>query len=94
MSSHTQRVTPPAFTRDGREMQMQPYQQQQGGKGDAPAPAAPAPPPPPPTIEDTEGQQQDAADALRRRQGAQSTDVTGQLGTPTPTTSNKVLLGG
>lgn len=91
---HVQRLAPAVFVLDGREVQMQPQQQQQGGKGGgAPAPAPPAPPPPPPVIEDTEGQQQDAADALRRRQGEQSTQVTGPLGTPTPPTQAKTLLG-
>jgi hypothetical protein len=90
---HPQHLAPQVFMHEGRELQMQPHQQQQGKGGGAPAPAPPPPPPPPPTIEDTEGQQQDAADSLRRRQGAQATDVTGPLGVPTPPTASKTLLG-
>ncbi|HEX4325264.1 MAG TPA: hypothetical protein VH105_00520 [Burkholderiales bacterium] len=83
------------FWINGRLMQQQPVQQQQGGGkgGSAPAPPPPAPPPPPPVIEDTEGQAQDAERDLQNRRGAQSTDVTGPLGTPTPPTATKTLLG-
>jgi hypothetical protein len=89
------RVQPATVFIEGRAMQAQPTQQQQGGggKGDSPAPAPTPEPAPPPVIEDTEGKQQDAADSLRRRQGALSTNVTGPTGAGAPTTSGKTLLG-
>lgn len=93
-----QRLRPGTFTRDGRELQMQPQQQQQGGGGKgggAPAPAPPEPPPPPPVIEDTAGKQQDETDAILRRKGAQSTIATSPLGITTPpATQAATLLGG
>ena len=95
----TQRLTPEVLLINGRAMQRQPAQQQQGGGGgkggggSTAAVAAPAPPPPPPVIEDTEGKSQDAADSLRRRQGALATNLTGTNGSAAPTTSGKTLLG-
>ena len=63
------------------------------GGDSSPPPYTPPPPPPPPVIEDTSAQAQDAADALRRRQGAQSTILTGLAGTGTPAVGSKSLLG-
>ena len=56
-------------------------------------PLVPPPPPPPPVIEDAAGQAQDAADALRRRAGADASILTGKSGTGSPLVGTKSLLG-